>query len=155
MSIRAWAIIAAIGTSALVRTSIARAEKVHSYAYVTAVKRYQNRVDLPWHCRIGAQLPKDILARAPSGASPVLLEGSTYVSDSFYDPDSSCNEVLHTWLPATFDPSDRASASLTWAGHGFWYTARGILVLLAIFAVIGLVLKRRSKKAAAKATSGG
>ena len=127
----------ALGSSLIVLglvagASVARADDLRSYAYVTATSRYTSDTNgvnsKDDTCTITARLPHDVVAHRPAGAAPELLRGATEISQRVDDLEDGCAALAHTWQRVTFDSKHPDKAQLV-LPKTHWSTVTWLLML--------------------------
>ena len=89
---------------------IADCNRVDSYAYITSC-------DCSWvpentYCDFWAKVPREVMATRPSGKHPELLEGATEIHDHKRNPSWGCDDIVHTWQPASVDRDDHSDGDV-------------------------------------------
>ena len=140
-------------------TSVAHADRVHSFAYITHVdaeSRPTSTTSGPDRCNVYALVPNAIVTTRPrDGDRSLLAAGSHKVTNRVKDPNDHCKDYLNTWQPVTFDPADPGDADIDWPqGAMSWVDILLGMLFFGVFvwAIGGRVRKklaaRRAKNAA-------
>jgi hypothetical protein len=85
--------------------STAHADSVRSYAYITHASAIWATNDSMQNdrCELTAELPRAIVARRPTNATPALLHGATDIGQTIDDDSHTCDDLEHTWQRVVFD----------------------------------------------------
>jgi hypothetical protein len=126
---------------AMLVSSVAIADRVSSYGYVTHVAFPNANAEVNTHgCIYDVALPKTLLDHAPEGPHPELLKGATQAFGADDDTEGTCDEIEHTWQRVTFDPRHRDHVTIampaeTRFNFTAWFVtvAAALLLLPAVF----------------------